>query len=85
MRPAPARASSVQLAGGGSERGKGTGKGWRGPRRSKENGTELRGAAGAVTFAIVFLELSGAEATGGAQRGAAHLHVAAHVGLGGRL
>lgn len=38
-----------------------------------------------VTFGIVFLELRGAQAAGGAQCGAAHLHVAAHVGLSGRL
>lgn len=52
---------------------------------NREDGIGERGAGGEVTFAIVFLELRGAEAAGGAQRGAAHLHVAVHVCLGGRL
>lgn len=59
------------------------GKGWRGPRGSPEDGAGVCGYP--VTFSIVFLERRGSQAAGGAQCGAAHLHVAAHVGLGGRL
>lgn len=85
MRPAPARARWVQLACRGSVRGKGSRKGQQEPRRNGEDGTRERGKGGAVTFAIVFLERRGSKAARGAQRGAAHLHVAAHVRLGGRL
>lgn len=83
LRPAPARTSWVQLAAEG-RRGANH-EGPAGQRRNRENGTGKRGAGSAITFAIVFLERNRSEAAGGAQRRAAHLHVAAHVCLGGRL
>lgn len=79
--PEPARCSSLQRVGEGQRHHEGPA----GQRRKRENGTRERGAGSSITFAIVFLERNRSEAAGGAQRRAAHLHVAAHVCLSGRL
>lgn len=83
MRPSPAPASLVQHSSCKSQTRQGVER--TGGTREGARRMGLESAGCPVTFGIVFLERRGAQATGGAQCRAPHLHVAAHVGLSGRL